>query len=87
MDLHILFIQRKEEYEGQFAPEALVVWDENCIDENPEGFEKACAEAIKDVGSDLWASKVIRINVSGDKIRKLLVGVPVLDGAIVREGT
>jgi hypothetical protein len=85
MDLHILFIQRKEEYDGQFAPEALVVWDENCIEENPEGFELACNTAIKEIGSELWASKVIRVNVNGDKIRKLLVGVPLIEGAILRD--
>lgn len=83
MDLHILFAQRKESYDGQYAPEALVVWDENCIEENPEGFEAACEKALKDFGaSELWASKVIRIRVSGDTIRKKLVGVPVVEGAI-----
>jgi hypothetical protein len=85
MDLHILFIQRKEQYSEQFAPEALVVWDENSLDENPEGFEEACEKAIKEVGSELWASKVIRIRVSGDAIRKELVGSPVFPGTIVTE--
>jgi hypothetical protein len=87
MDLHILFIQRKEDYAEQYAPEALVVWDEHSLDENPEGFEDACKKAIADVGNELWASKVVRIRVDGNKIRKLLVGTPVVDGNIVPEGT
>ncbi len=83
MDLHILFIQRKEEYPEQFAPEALVVWDEYCVEENPEGFEAACAEAIKSVGDDLLAHKVVRFRVSQPKIRELLLETPVIEAKLL----
>lgn len=83
MDLFILFIQRKESYEGEYAPEALVVWDEFAMDENPEGFEEVCKKELAANGDQVMAHKVLRVRVDGDKIRKLLVGTPVLNGEIV----
>jgi hypothetical protein len=83
MDLFILFIQRKESYPGQYAPEALVVWDEHAMAENPEGFEEACAEELKAHGDEVMAHKVVRVRVDGDRIRKLLIGSPLLQGEIV----
>lgn len=83
MDLFILFIQRKESYEGEYAPEALVVWDEFAMDENPEGFEEVCKKELVANGDQVMAHKVIRVRVDGDKIRKLLVGTSVLNGEIV----
>lgn len=40
-----LFGERRG-YEGDM-PELMVAWDEYCIDANPEGFEKACHDAIE----------------------------------------
>jgi hypothetical protein len=34
--IHVLFGQRKCAYEGQYAPEALEIADENAYDDNPE---------------------------------------------------
>jgi len=36
MKIHVLFGQRKEEYVGQFAPEAIDAIDEFALDKNPE---------------------------------------------------
>lgn len=83
MDLHILFIQRKEEYPLEYAPEALVVWDEYAMDENPEGFDEACAKALKEHGDQVVAHKVIRFRVDQEKVRKLLLGTPVIEAKLI----
>lgn len=83
MDLFILFIQRKESYDGEYAPEALVVWDEGAMDENPEGFEEACKKELAAHGDQVAAHRVVRIKVDGDRIHKLLVGIPALVGEVV----
>ena len=82
MRLSILFGQRKEHYEGEYAPEALLVWDEYARDENPEDFDEALEKAKAEQGDGMQAFKVIDIEVDQDKIRKLLVGAPVLQGTI-----
>ena len=87
MDLHILFGQRKEHYHGEFAPEALVCWDDATIDENPDGFENACEAARQKHQSEFVAFRVIPIRVDGDKIRQILTSTPVLRGTIVPETT
>jgi hypothetical protein len=85
MDLHILFIQRKESYPGECAPEALVVWDEYSVDENPEGFENAIKLSLAGQGSDVAAHRVIRVRVDQERIHKLLVKVPTVDGSIIED--
>lgn len=76
MKLFILWGQRKESYEGQYAPEALNCWTEFEVDENPEGFEEDCeAQKAKHL-KEFVAFRVIPVEVSGDKIRNILVGTP-----------
>lgn len=82
MILYVLFGQRKESYEGQYAPEVLACWDEFSADENPGGWEQACEEAIASCGDDMFSTRVVHVRVNGDKIRNLLVGVPAVDGAV-----
>lgn len=82
MNLHILFIQRKESYHEQYAPEALVVWDEYSMEANPEGFEEACEKALKDAGDEVMASTVVVVSVNQAAIRERLVGHLKLDGKI-----
>lgn len=82
MNLHVLFIQRKENYEGQYAPEALVVCDEYTMEENPQVFEKECAEALAKQGG-VVASKVILVAVDQAEIRRQLLGIPKVKGTVV----
>ena len=85
MNLHILFIQRKERHPGEHAPEARIVWDEFSVEENPDGFEEACAKDLKEIGNDIQAHRVIQVAVGQDEIRKLLLDAPTVEGKIVSE--
>lgn len=85
MRLHVLFIQRKESYVGEYAPEARIVWDEFSVEENPEGFEEACAKDLKEVGNDIMAHRVIPVWVDQAEIRNLLLTTPTVKGKIVAE--
>lgn len=83
MKVHILFILRKESYPEEHAPEARIVWDEFSVDENPQGFEEACAKDLKEVGDDIQAHRVIPVNVPQAEIRRLLLTTPTVQGKIV----
>lgn len=82
MKLHVLFGQREEAYEGQYAPEALVCWDEFGIEENPEGFENDCDTYLEEHGDKFVTTKVIQIEVDGDEITRLLTDTPTIEGTI-----
>jgi hypothetical protein len=82
MNLHILFGQRKQRYDGEYAPEALVCWTEHDIDENPAGFEDACEEARKEYGPEFSAIRVIIVAVDNYKIDRLLNKAPTVEGEI-----
>lgn len=83
MKLFVLFGQRKESYSGEYAPEALLCWDEFCVEENPDGFEEACAAAKKEAQkNEIVRTRLIEIKVDGDKIDKLLNGNPSIEGFI-----
>lgn len=45
MMLFVLFGYKDVHVRDDLAPEALLVWDEYCVDENPEGFEEAVQKA------------------------------------------
>jgi len=81
MKLHVLFFQRNESYDGEYAPEALAVVDEYTNEESPEWFiEKQKQEKEKLEGEGVF--KVIDIKVSQEQIRELLVGVPEIEGEV-----
>jgi hypothetical protein len=85
MDLHVLFIQRREEYPDEHAPEALLVWDEYAVEGDGQAFDLACEKALADAGDDVIASAVIEITVDQDAIRERLVGSLKLKGTIKPE--
>ena len=82
MRIHVLFGQRKEDYDGQYAPEALLAWDEYSREDNYDGFEEAVENEKKTVGDQMTAMRVIDLEVDGDKIRRLLIGTPVVKATI-----
>lgn len=83
MNLHVLFIQRSEAYEGQCAPEAILAWDEFAVEEGGKEFALACERALVDAGDDVVASAVIEIAVDQDAIRKRLLSNLKIEGKIV----
>lgn len=82
MDLYILFGQRKESYDGEYAPEALLCWTEYDVDGNGEGWETALAETKKANAAHMVAMRVVRVSVNQDKIRHLLLVPPKVEGAV-----
>lgn len=72
MILKVLFIQRKESYEGQYAPEALCCVDEYAEEENPTWFQDQCKKELEVVKNDIISSKIIEIDIDQSKIRKIL---------------
>lgn len=83
MILKVLFVQQPENYEGQYAPEALVVMDEYSYEENPEWFHKECESALKK-RSPIKASAVIDLEINQTAVREILNG-PYTLHAIVRD--
>jgi hypothetical protein len=94
MNIHILFIQRKEPYPGAYAPEVLLAWDGGSVEANPDEFAEACAIALKDAKDaaadprptmvgDIIAHEIILIEVNQDAIRKRLIGQMTTKGLIV----
>lgn len=71
MNVRILFIQRKEGYEGEYAPEALLVDDEYTEDDNPKWFQKEMEKNLKSIGEELEGYCVVRFEVDQDRIREL----------------
>lgn len=82
MKLFILFGQRTQSYDGQYAPEALLCWDEYCVDENPDAWEKAVKAEQEKAEKDFSSTAVVVVNVNGDKIAKILNATPEIDGRI-----
>lgn len=68
MKIHALFILRN----GEDIPELQTAWDEYCIDENFECFEKECKEKIEAIGTELESHVIVMIDVPEDKIMKRL---------------
>lgn len=83
MLLHILFVQRKEDYPGEYVPEALEVVDEYAMAESPEWMEEK-VKAAKATG-EYAAVKVMEIEVSQDAVRSALIDAPRLDGTLIGE--
>jgi hypothetical protein len=82
MKIHVLFGQRKEHYDGEFGPEVLAACDEFTADENPEGWDEELEKIKAEHVTEMAEMKVIDIEVDGDRIRKLLIGTPVIKGEI-----
>lgn len=85
MILKVLFIQRHESYEGQYAPEALCCIDEFSYEENPNWIHTQVEEELNMLGNDVRSNKIIDIEVDPYEIRKILLNNPVITGKIAGE--
>jgi len=81
MIVKIIWAQRKERYNGEFAPEALECMDGNSFIENPEFLLKKLDEHKKN--SDLVEVKIIDVEVSGTLISELLNKAPAIKGRVL----
>lgn len=89
MKIYTLWAQRTENYEGEYAPELLVAWDECCMDENGEGYTEAVKKAIEDngglgPGKGLSAVREIILKVPNSAIEAAFA-VPEIEAKVVHE--
>lgn len=70
MKLHILFGHRKENYEGEYAPEALAVADELTMENRPDWLSEILSENQQE---GYWAAlKIVSVHVNGAALMKEL---------------
>ena len=87
MLLHVIFGQRVESYEGEFAPEALEVMDEYGYDENSEWLHKKLQYYRTD--QSFANVEIMEIELGKDAIdllRKRLLGHLQVGGVLVAQG-
>lgn len=73
MKVHVLFAQRREDYEGQYAPECLEVMSEWDAEDNPEYLIGKKTEA--DATGEFERTEIISLAVSDrDVIERLRPG-------------
>ncbi len=84
MTIKTLFVQRVEDYEGQFGPEVLFAIDEFTYDENPEVFQIHVEEARLQISQGIFRGMaIVDIKVDLDEIRKrCLSEATLLEGEI-----
>lgn len=70
MDLFVLVAQRKERYEGEYAPEALAVIDEYGNDDNPDYMHDELRKQTE--SGDFSALAVLRLSVSSEAVNEAL---------------
>ena len=70
MKIKILFGHRKENYEGEYAPEVLGAIDEYSHDENPQWFLDRCIKYTQDESFNIV--KVVEIEVEDSDIMNAL---------------
>lgn len=83
MKLYVIFAQRKCSYEGQYAPEALEIADENTMSDNPTWLPKKL-DSYRNLGEFL-AVETIVVDVPYEPIRKALSECVVVPGKIVKD--
>jgi hypothetical protein len=80
MKVHVLFGQRKCDYPGQYAPEALEVADENAYSDNPDFLNGKLKEHT--ATEEFSALVIVAINVDGGTIDRILNNHPTIPGTI-----
>lgn len=83
MKLYVIFAQRKERYEGEYAPEALELMDEYGVEENGAWLATKLEEHRKN--SDLAAVEIVAIDLGSTaqaKIKEKLIGTLELKGTV-----
>jgi hypothetical protein len=70
MILKVIFVQRQERYEGQYAPEAMECMTEFDYEENPEYLDDKLKEYQRN--DNFVAANIVDINVNENKILDIL---------------
>lgn len=80
MIIKVIFGQRKQDYEGQNAPEALECMTEYDYDDNPEWLENKLKAHMED--KSFISVRIIDVDVDGDRIYDILTKTPSIDGDV-----
>ncbi|APC44433.1 hypothetical protein [Pseudoalteromonas phage PH357] len=84
MIIHVLFAQRKESYDGEYAPEAVDVVDEYAFSDNPEYLEGRLSEFKS--SAEYQNAEIVDIDLGRGAqrdIRDKLIGRLVLGGEVL----
>jgi hypothetical protein len=84
MILYILFIQRKERYQGEYGIEAVDIMDEYSYADNPDYLDEKLKE-YRDQ-KDIDEAKIISISVNENEIQKILYPTKIIKGTIEKQG-
>lgn len=82
MYIYVLMAQRKEQYPGQYAPEALECMSECAYDDNGDWLHEKKAAA--DATDEFERTEILRLEVSGQAIMQALRPNAVAIPAVVR---
>lgn len=80
MLLKIIFGQRKQDYSGQYVPEALAVIDEYCYGDNREWLYSKLEEYRLD--KSFSSVEIINVKIDGTMLDTILNATPQLAGKI-----
>lgn len=83
INIKTLWIQRKERYEGEFAPECLLAVDEYTDDSNPEYWEEQSKKELDACGNDVESHAIINIRIPRAEVEKQLRPGGTIDGTVV----
>lgn len=83
MKLHVLFMQRRDDEEGERAPEWLVCYDDEGREEDPEGFAEDIEQAKREHADDAAGFALVTLVVDGAKIRDMCLDRDRVMGAVI----
>lgn len=72
IDLKTLWIQRKESYPGEYAPECLLAVDQYTDDSNPEYWEDESKKQLDACGNDVENFAIITVRIPREEVNKRL---------------
>lgn len=83
MKLFVLFAQRIQNYDGEYAPEALEVATEFMLDENDELQSELLAKCKPLVSKEFVAMAWLKLSVDADEVRSYLTDAPEIGARIL----
>jgi hypothetical protein len=85
MEIFVLFIQRKEQYEGQHAPEAVMCIDEFSLEGGIEWWKGKAKKKVESFEGEISGHAVVRFEVNQEKVRELCISVPSLEAKMKKD--
>jgi len=83
MDLYIIFIQRKERYEGQYGVEAVEIADEYTYADNPDWLNHKLE--VWQEAEDIIKAEIVTVKINETEVKEILFPSKILKGDIKKE--